>query len=75
MIMLPWVVSAVTIISTELTIRKLWWGWALSSFSQGLWLVFIVETEQWGLLLLNVYMIVQSGRGTIRWRRESKEKR
>ena len=71
--MLAWVVSIITVISVELTIRKQWWGWLLALFNQVLWFILIVSTRQWGLLLLNAYMAVQGARGAVRWYREQKE--
>ena len=67
------VISIITIISTEFIVQKRWWSWLISFFNQVLWFILIVGTEQWGLLLLNFYMVVQSYRGARRWHREKRE--
>jgi len=67
---MAWVISILTIISVELTIRKSWLGWLIASLNQVLWFILIVGMKEWGLLPLNAYMCVQSCRGARRWYKE-----
>jgi hypothetical protein len=64
-------ISLITIAVVELTIRKYWFAWVLSVMNQALWFWLIVSSAQWGLLLLNFYMVLQGIRGARRWRREA----
>jgi len=69
---MAWIVSLITIVSVELTVRKNWIGWVLAGVNQLLWLILIVTTEQWGLLPLNAYMAMQSCRGAYAWRKQAR---
>jgi len=67
---MDWVLGIITIIALELTLRKRWEGWLLTLFNQCFWLYYIFVTMQWGFLLINAAMWVQSVRGIIKWRKD-----
>lgn len=45
-------------------------AWIAGLLNQALWLVFIVVFAAWGLLPLNVALVVTYGRNLAKWRRE-----
>jgi len=70
---MDWILSAVTVLGMELTMRKLWYGWLVGLLNQGLWGIFIYQKQAWGLIPLSVVLTVQYTRGMVRWYREAKE--
>lgn len=48
-----------------------WRGWAIGLANQALWFAFIVAFGAWGLLPLNVSLVVVYGRNLRRWRAEA----
>lgn len=64
---MDWVVAFTTIICVELMIHRKWYAWLLALLNQGVWLTFIITREQYGLLPLNIMMVIQNTRGLITW--------
>lgn len=62
-------ISLTTLVVTELLVRKSLWAWWASLANQGLWLGYIFYLGEWGLLPLNLAMIVQNIRGLRAWSR------
>lgn len=46
------------------------WSWGLGIANQALWFAFIVAFGAWGLLPLNVALVVVYSRNLVKWRRE-----
>ena len=67
---LPWVLSALTITVMWLAGNKNSWAWRLSLFNQLLWAVWIVGTEAWGLLPMNLALWIVYGRNHLKWSRD-----
>jgi hypothetical protein len=61
--------SLVTLFGMWLVSRKDWRGWAVGLGNQALWLVLIIQTRAWGLLLLLVSLIYVYTKALISWRR------
>lgn len=70
---MDWIISISTIISIELMIRKLWYGWALALGNQVLWAILIYQKAAWGLYPLTALMTFQSIRGMFTWLREAQK--
>lgn len=49
------------------------WAWLVGLLNQGLWLMFIIVFEAWGLLPLNMALVVTYSRNLAKWRREAIE--
>lgn len=64
---LPWFLSAVTIYMTVLAGNKNRHAWAVGLFNQAAWLVWIIMSETWGLLPMNLALCVVYGRNRIKW--------
>lgn len=64
---LPWLMSAVTLWMTFLQGRKTWTAWAWGLVNQVMWLLFILYTQTWGLLPLNVGLWWLYARNLVRW--------
>jgi hypothetical protein len=64
---LPFILSAVTIIAMWLAGRKDRRAWSLGLANQVLWLVFIWHTESWGLLGLTVALTWIYSQNYRRW--------
>jgi len=69
---LPWVLSAITIYMTVLAGNKTRWAWALGLANQALWLVWIVATETWGLVPMNLALWIVYARNHLRWMKEAR---
>ncbi len=52
--MISWVTSAGTLLAVWLTGRNLRLSWKVSLVNQGIWLVFIITYDAWGLLPLTL---------------------
>lgn len=63
------VTSGVTLAGMWLAGSNRWQGWLLGLCNQGLWLLFIVAFGAWGLLPLNIALVVVYTRNIVRWRR------
>lgn len=70
---LPWLLSAITIYMTVLAGNKTPWAWALGLANQALWLVFIISTETWGLLPMNIALWAVYGRNHWKWTRQPEQ--
>lgn len=64
---LPWVLSIATIYMTLLAGNKHPRAWAVGLVTQALWLVWIIATETWGLLPMNIALWVVYARNHVRW--------
>jgi hypothetical protein len=67
---LPWLLSALTIYSTVLAGNKSRHAWALALVNQALWLFWIVGSEAWGFVPMNLALWVVYGRNHMRWRNQ-----
>ena len=66
---LDWVVGFTTLINVELMIRKKWYCWLTALLNQGVWFAYIYFEGQWGLLPLNLCLVVKNTRGLLAWTR------
>jgi hypothetical protein len=64
---LPWFLSANTLYFTFLAGNKKKGAWALALVGQLFWLVWILATQSWGLLPMNIGMWVMYSRNYIKW--------
>lgn len=64
---LPWLLSAITITSMWLAGSKWRWTWMLTLANQALWLTWIISIRAWGLLPMNLAMIVVAIRNHRKW--------
>lgn len=64
---LPWLLSAITIWMTVLAGNKHRSAWAIGLANQSLWLVWIVASESWGLIPMNIALWIVYGRNHLRW--------
>lgn len=68
---LPWLLSAITIYMTVLAGNKSKHAWLIGLGNQALWLVFILSTQTWGLLPMNLALWVVYSRNHLKWNRAS----
>jgi hypothetical protein len=66
---LPWVISLATIYMIFLVGNKDIKGWVVSFFCQVLWTTFILASESWGLMPLNVAMYYLTVSNFIKWKK------
>ena len=52
--MWSWVLSVIGLLGTFLTGRKYWWGWAIMSFYNALWIVYSIVSKQYGFIVASV---------------------
>ena len=65
---LPWLLSAITIYSMLLAGNKKKSAWLVGLINQFLWLIWIVASNAWGLLPMNVALWVVYFRNYIKWK-------
>lgn len=70
MVYLPWLLSAITILTTILAGNKSPYAWPLSAMNQVLWFIWIVSTSTWGFLPMNLTLIVVFIRNHIKWSKD-----
>lgn len=64
---LPWLLSVITIWMTVLAGNKHPSAWAIGFANQGLWLGWIVASEAWGLLPMNLALWIVYARNHWQW--------
>ena len=67
---LPWLLSCLTIYMTILAGNLTKWAWIIGLANQALWLVWIVSTEAWGLVPMNLALWVVYARNHLKWMRQ-----
>ncbi len=65
---LPWLLSAITIYAMFLAGEKRRNTWLIGLANQGLWLVWIIAAEAWGLIPMNLALWVVYARNHLKWR-------
>ena len=68
---LPWLLSALTIYSAVLAGDKKPAAWTVGIANQVLWAVWIIASETWGMLPMNVVLAVIFVRNFIKWRADA----
>lgn len=64
---LPWLLSANTLYFTFLAGNKKRGAWLLALAGQAFWLIWIIVSESWGLLPMNIGMWVMYFRNYTKW--------
>lgn len=64
---MPWLLSAITIYMTVLAGNKNRHAWAIGLANQALWLVWIVASQSWGLIPMNLALWIVYGRNHLKW--------
>jgi hypothetical protein len=67
---LPWLLSANTLYVMFLAGNKNKYTWILGLIGQVLWLVWIILTESWGLIPMNIGLWVVYARNHLKWRKK-----
>jgi hypothetical protein len=62
--------AAVGILGLYISIRKLWWGWAISLSAQALWIAYGLVTAQYGFILSALVYGAFYAYGARQWRKE-----
>lgn len=65
---LPWLLSAITIALTVLIGNKWRFAWLFGLGGQGLWLLWIACSREWGFLPLTLTLTVLYARNHLLWR-------
>lgn len=65
---MPWLMSAITIYMTILAGNKSRWAWLIGLGNQALWLTWILMSESWGLIPMNLALWIVYARNHIKWR-------
>ena len=67
---LPYVLSAITIYMNVLAGNKTKFAWAIGLVNQFLWLIWIVVSNSWGLLPMNLALWIVYSRNHIAWNKK-----
>lgn len=70
---LPWLLSVITVVQVMMAGNKYKNAWLVSLGNQALWLLWIITSGIYGLLLMNVTLSFVSIRNHLLWRRRPKE--
>jgi hypothetical protein len=65
--LLPWLMSAITIAVMWLAGNQWRYTWHLSFVNQALWITWIIGTQSWGFIPMNVCMWIVSARNLRKW--------
>lgn len=65
--LLPWVLSLITIVQIWMTGNKHKRAWIVGLGNQALWLVWIVASQTWGLLPMNIALWIVFTRNHFKW--------
>lgn len=66
---LPWVLSVLTIYTAFMAGNHRASGWFVGAVNEALWFIYILVTEQWGLLPMNLALFGLYNRNYFKWRR------
>lgn len=66
---LPYALSAITIWTMFLAGNKSGHTWLIGLVNQALWLLWIVASESWGLLPMNIALWVVYARNHLKWKK------
>ena len=66
---LPWLLSAITIYTMWQAGNKNRFTWLIGGLNQFLWFAWIVSISAWGLLPMNLAMVVIYARNHFKWNR------
>lgn len=64
----PWFMSAVTIWMTVMAGNKHPSAWLIGLCNQALWLAWIVTSESWGLIPMNIALWIVYARNHMKWK-------
>lgn len=64
---MPWLMSAITLYMTVLAGNKSRYAWLIGLFNQALWLAWILATENYGFLPMNLALCIVYARNHIKW--------
>ena len=67
---MDWIASCLTLLTVELTARKLWYGWLVGLVSQGAYITLALQNELYGLLPLSTYLMVRYALAARTWYRK-----
>lgn len=67
---LPWLLSLLTIYSAVLCGDKKAFGWIIGFINQGLWLTWIITSETWGMLPMNIVLAFIFAKNYFKWAAE-----
>lgn len=65
--------SVLTLYGMWLAGSRNWRGWLVGLVNQAVWFAFIVVFEAWGLLPLNVALVITYTRNLRKWRQDERE--
>ena len=68
--MLDILISIITILYMYLLSRQIMEGLYVGLIAQFIWVIFIIQTESWGLLPLNIALWYICITGIIKWKKE-----
>lgn len=72
-IYLPWLLSAITIYMTILAGNKSRWAWVVGLVNSALWLIWIITSQSWGLIPMNIALWFVYARNHFKWNEERNE--
>lgn len=68
---IPYILSAITIYMFILAGNKSKYAWLVGLGNQGLWLTWIIISQTWGLLPMNIALWIVYYRNNLKWRRDN----
>ncbi len=63
----PWLLSVITIYTMFLAGEQKSFTWLVGLLNQALWLIWIIASESWGLIPMNIALWVVYYRNHVKW--------
>ena len=67
-----WLLMIVGVTGLVFAAKKLWWAWLIGLFSEVLWVVYAIVTNQLGFIIFAVVYAVVYARNAYLWKVESR---
>ena len=65
---MSYIISVISLLSLWLVGNKNKWGWIIGILNQGLWTVYAIKLQQWGLLIGVVAYTIVDIRNLLKWK-------
>lgn len=64
-----WILAALGVTTMFFVGRNKWWAWSIGIFTELLWIIYSIITEQYGFIVASLAYIIVYFRNTISWRK------
>jgi hypothetical protein len=69
-----WILTSVGLLGLFLAGMKIWWAWLIGLSAQVLWIVYAIQTEQYGFIVSALAYGFVYGFNALKWRKDDTRK-